>query len=162
MAEAKIIDVFLGPPDFGDFARRPPLITVHLAADPAWTPQKEDWPIFNGKTYRAMLDTGADFCSVDQMVAGEISAHVEGNGNVNVFGGPAKISGRARVQVILPSASQVYETRFAIMDFRGVGQPWDAILGRNFLRHCRLIVDGPRGRYDLEWIGADPIPKKSE
>jgi hypothetical protein len=159
MAETKPIPVFLGPPNEGSFTSRPPLITVHLAADPEWSPQKEDWPIFNGKHYLAMLDTGADFCSVDPIVASEICARVEGNGHINVFGGAARISGRARMQLILPSASQVWETRFAILDFRGAGQPWDAILGRNFLRHCRFLADGPRGRYDLEWIGADPASK---
>jgi hypothetical protein len=154
MAQPKVIDVFLGPPDTGGFALRPPLIAVHLAADPGWASKSDDWPAFNGRTYRAMLDTGADFCSLDPEVANEISALVEGNGNVNVFGGPSKILGHARVQVILPSAFQVYETRFGIMDFRGVGQPWDAILGRNFLRHCYFVLDGPRGRYSLEWVGA--------
>jgi Aspartyl protease len=161
MAGAKKIDVILGPPDGGSFATRPPLIIVGLAADPAWTPG-EGWPSSNERAYRALLDTGADFCSIDPMVAGKIGADVKENGDVNVFGGPTKCLGRASVQVLLPSALQVYETRFSILDFRGVGQPWDAILGRNFLRHCRLVVDGPRGRYDLEWIGADPVSKKSE
>jgi len=155
MPEPKIIDVFFGPPDSGNFAQRPQLISVHLAADPKWRPGEDRWPIINGRTYRAMLDTGADFCSVDQVVVKEIGAEVTRNGDVKVFGGPVKVVGHARVQVILPSASQVYETRFGIFDFRGAGQPWDAILGRNFLRHCHLVVDGPRGRYSLEWVGAE-------
>jgi hypothetical protein len=160
MAQEKTINVILGPPNMSGFARRPPLIMVHLAADPTWTTQKGEWPTFNGKIYRALLDTGADACYVDPMVAAQIAADIKENGDVNVFGGPTKCLGRACVQVILPSASQVYQTRFAITDFRGTGQPWDAILGRNFLRHCRFVVDGPRGRYDLEWVGADSEPKR--
>ncbi len=159
MTGGKIIDVSLGPPAFGSFADRPPLIAVGLAADPTWHQGKEEWPAFNGKAYGAMLDTGADFCAVDPAVVREIGAEVVGNGDVRVFGGPTKIIGRAQIQVILPSAAQVYETRFGIMDFRGAGQPFDVILGRNFLRHCRFEVDGPRGRYSLEWIGADPASR---
>jgi Aspartyl protease len=162
MAQEKSIPVILGPPITGGFARRPPLVRVLLAFDETWTPTKGEWPSNNSKSYLALLDTGADFCAVDPVVADEIGAHVEENGDVKIFGGPRKIPGRAVVQVILPTANEVYETRFAIMDFRGAGQPWDVILGRNFLRHCYLIVDGPGGRYDLEWVGAYPLPTKSE
>jgi hypothetical protein len=97
-----------------------------------------------------------------RIINGAFGANVTENGDINVFGGLIKCLGRAVVQVYIPPALQTYETMFAIMDFRGAGQPWEAILGRNFLRHCRFVVDGPRSEYHLEWIGAGSVAKKSE
>ena len=162
MIQPKPIEVFLGPPPLGGFARRPPLIEVYLAADPTWSPGSADPPSSNGRPYRAVLDTGADFCALDHIVAEEIGAEITENGHVNAFGGATKNLGRAIVQVFLPTALQTFETRFANMDFRGAGQPWNAILGRDFLRHCHFVVDGPRSQYHLEWIGAAPAARKSE
>jgi predicted aspartyl protease len=153
------IDVILGPPETGGFVRRPPLILVHLAADPAWNPGIGVWPTHNGKSYFALLDTGADFCAIDAAAASEIGAELKGNGSVRSFGEATRYASNALTQVLLPSAGQVYEARFSVMDFRGAQQPWDVILGRNFLRHCRFVVDGPAGRYTLEWVGAPPTSR---
>src|ERR1700719_3265658 len=159
MAQGKTIRVVLGGRAGGTnaFARRPPLISVHLASDPTWTPAKKDWPAHKSKIYWALLDTGADFCSIDEAASTEIGAKIVGNGTVHGFTGTTKHAGYTNGQVLLPSAQQVFETRFSVMDFRGAGQPWDVVLGRNFLRHCHFVVNGPAERYDLEWIGATAL-----
>ena len=85
MAQTKEIPVILGPHRAGakdGFATRPPLILVHLAADPDWSPESEAWPASNRKIYYALIDTGADACAIDEAAANEIGAPPTGNGSV--------------------------------------------------------------------------------
>lgn len=152
---AQTIPVVLGPQRAGDkdtFSRRPPLIAVHLASDKSWKPSSLEWPIHNGRKYFALRDTGADSGAIDKEAASEIGAELKENGYVHGWMGPAQHVKSAIIQILLPSAKRTWENRFAVRDFRGAGQPWDVILGRDFLRHCHFFVDGPSGRYDLSWI----------
>jgi hypothetical protein len=47
----------------------------------------------------------------------------------------------------------------AVMVLPGDARSFDAILGRQFLKYCRLLVDGPNGAYRLEWVGEPDRPK---
>ena len=79
-----------------------------------------------------MLDTGADFCSLDPAAAEEIGTELTENGHIRGFAA-SRASQYTRAQILLPTAQQIFQTRLAIIDYRGLGQPWDLILGRDFL-----------------------------
>ncbi len=61
------------------------------------------------------------------------------------------------VTLIFPAANVHFEVpQAAVIDLRAQGQMFDVLLGRCFLRYCRLTVDGPNSSYDLEWLGVPP------
>ncbi|MFZ1962329.1 MAG: retropepsin-like aspartic protease [Roseiarcus sp.] len=142
------IPVMLGDPPSGsarDFVGSPPIVLVHVAAD--------DRP-HNGDTYTALIDTGADVTVIDQAVAHRIGAALVGNGISRGFGGMRSGVKRTRITITFAAANLVFEEPAAgVLDFRVAGLTFDLVLGRAFLRYCRLTLDGPNGDYRLEWLG---------
>jgi len=135
------------------FVNCPPVIHVYLGADPDWSPTSTESPRHSGKPYMAMLDTGSDHVSIRPDVAAAIGARPRGNGVVlHGFGGARSGIQRATIQVIVPAATIFFLADAAIIELSGSARSFDLTLGRAFLRHCRLFVDGPNGCYRLEWV----------
>lgn len=138
----------LGEPPSGsarDFVGSPPIVLVHVAAD--------DRP-HNGDIYTALIDTGTDVTAIDQSVAARIGATLSGNGVSRGFGGMRSGVKRTRITITFATANFAFDEPAAgVLDFRAAGQTFDLVLGRAFLRYCRLSLDGPNGDYRLEWIG---------
>jgi hypothetical protein len=135
-----------------DFTGRPPVVRVHIAADSAWNANRTTLPAHNRKTYVAMIDTGAEATAIDTSAAVEVHAQAKHRATVHAMNATTSVPG-ADVQIIFPSHNLVFAARAAVINIRGVGNNWDLILGRSFLQYCHLQVDGPRGLYQLEWIG---------
>jgi hypothetical protein len=138
-----------------NFVTCPPVSYVHLASDREWTIESQAMPRHNGEVYAAMIDTGTDACFVRPDVAAAIGAELMGNG-VTAYGIGEPQAGikRATIQVIFPGPGVVFvATGAPVMAFLGDRRSFDLILGRQFLRHCRLLVDGPNGSYRMEWAG---------
>ena len=142
------IPVLLAPPRSGapdNFVSRAPATVVHVACG--------DTSTHNGKSYYAMIDTGADSSAIDPSVAEATGAVLFGSGIAHGFGTPQATVKAANVSIIFPTINLTYHCpRIAVMDFHMAQQPWDILLGRDFLKHCRFELDGPNGRYRLEWI----------
>jgi Aspartyl protease len=153
----RTIRVVLAEPGGGaarNFVGCPPVTFVHLAADPDWARSSHPSPRHNGETYRAMIDTGADAVFVRPEVAAEIGAALTGNGTAQGIGEPQAGVRRATIQIMFPGANVVFVAPdAAVMPFLGDRRSFDLILGRQFLNHCRLLVDGPNSTYRLQWIG---------
>jgi len=153
MTQKQVIPVRLGASTrsgAGGFTYRPPLVSVHLASDRDWSSERDTWPKHSATTYSALIDTGSDYCGLDQAVADEIEAKPFGNGVVHNWAGTEESVGIASIQIVIPPCI-VFVAEVALSDFRGKGQQWDVVLGRDFLKNCRLLVDGPTARYHLEW-----------
>ncbi len=153
----KQIPVILGQPRSGagmGFTCQPPLTPVHVFASSSWRDDDDSPPLHNGKSYLALIDTGTDSTAVDQAVAHDIDAILEGNGVAHGMGGSVAGIKRARIQILFPSINLTFcSPDAAVLDFRASGQPFDLILGRSFLRHCLLSVDGPNSADRLSWLG---------
>jgi hypothetical protein len=134
-----------GTPD--NFIGRPPVVAVHV------TPDLSDAPKHNGRLYHALIDTGAECTAVGAHVAAEIGVQPSGTAIVHGLDGMHPEVQGAKVQVIFPVADLAFATRAPILDFRSGGQTFDLILGRSFLRNCRLLLDGPRQQYEIVWVG---------
>jgi predicted aspartyl protease len=151
----RFIPVVLGEPGAGvapSFATCPPITYVNLAADADWT-MGGGWPRHNGDVYTALIDTGADTIFVRPEVAAAIGAKLIGNGVIHGLGEPQAGARRARIQIIFPQAEVVYLAKgAAVTPFFGDRRSFDIVLGRQFLEHCQLVVDGPNGAYRLQWI----------
>lgn len=146
------IPIVLGPPRQGapnDFSARPPLAFVHLSID-----VNDPWNNHSQKGYCALIDTGADATAIDSIAASAIGAQPIGTANIHGWKGAETRVDLVRVSVVFPVGA-IFTTTASIRDFRGDGQPFDLILGRNFLRNCVLTSDGPNAQYQLEWVGAD-------
>lgn len=163
MSPANNIPVVLGSPRAGsaaDFAGRPPLTAVHIAAAEAW--DGITMPTHDGLHYAALIDTGAESTAIDELVARKLGAATLGHAKVHGWKGTASDAEIVRVQIVFPTVNAVFAAAAAVRDFRGDGQPWDVILGRSFLANCLLTVDGPRAAYSLKWIGPGPVPRPSQ
>ena len=143
MADRKIVPVMLGRPRSGAdniFATRPPIIRVHVSCDKEWSCQSNNIPFHSDECFDALLDTGADATSIDSMLTQHIGAEATRRGVVHGLEGSQMFVG-TRIQVIIPVANVVFCDSASIHDFRGNGTPWDLILGRSFLHHCKMQVD---------------------
>ncbi len=127
-----------------DFVGCPPVAYVHVAAGAQMT--------HDGTVYEALIDTGSDVTVISEEVVKKIGATLTGNGVVRGFGGSRAGVQRAYVNIIFPTAGLSFQAPNAgVLDLKSVGT-FDVILGRAFLSHCRLTVDGPNGDYQLEWV----------
>jgi Retroviral aspartyl protease len=133
------------------YATRPPIIHIYVAYDKTWNCRSDGLPNHSAQSFDALLDTGADGTSIDSMLATQIGAETTKRAVVHGHTGNQIFSG-TRVQIVIPTAQVVFCDDAVINDFRGAGSPWDAILGRSFLHHCKMQVDGPAERYYLEWV----------
>jgi Aspartyl protease len=136
------------------FATCPPVIYVRLAADPHWNPKPGSTPKYDRNAiYRAMIDTGTDDVAIRPAVALAIGAHLMGNGVGHGVGGSISGIKCASVQILMPTINVIFHApKAAVMDLAGDARSFDLILGRSFLRHCRLCLDGPNEAYSLEWL----------
>jgi predicted aspartyl protease len=98
-----------------------------------------------------MIDTGAEASSIDRRIAEEINAQKLSKGTVHAMDGTFEAE-LVLVQVIFPEQNIVFSTPAAVLSFEDAGHTFDLILGRSFLQHCYLTMDGPNGRYALDWI----------
>ena len=98
--------------------------------------------------HAALLDTGADTACIDSdfayalnlpVVHQETVSGVHGRGLVNLH----------LAQIYLPGLSAVFSGAFAGAGLKTGGQPYTAILGRDFLRHFRSTYNGRTGAVTL-------------
>jgi predicted aspartyl protease len=135
-----------------DFAGRPPVIQVYATFDPNWSVKSVSGPRHNGEIYSALIDTGAENTAIDARIAHAIGAPKIGTGIVHAMNGRHKSVSMVNLQIFLPRQNIVFGAKASALDFRADGQTFDIILGRTFLAHCSLYVDGPRELYSLEWL----------
>jgi hypothetical protein len=159
----RMIPVVLGEPIDGappNFVECPPVIFVHIAADASWTRSSQVPPSHNDETYTAMLDTGANRTAIRPGVAAAIGALTNGDGVAHGIGGTQAGIKRTSIQILSLKGDVIFVCRdAAVMQLPGDARSFDAILGRQFLKFCRLLVDGPNGAYRLEWVG-EPVQSK--
>lgn len=130
----------------------PPIIEVHVSAEPNWSAQSGKPPAHNGILYSALIDTGAEGIAISIELAKAIGAVSSSKALLHGFGGTQELNG-ANIHIFIPMQNIVHSTRAVISDLKSAGHTFTLILGRSFLEHCRLVVDGPSGLYKLLWVG---------
>ncbi|MBU1236014.1 MAG: retropepsin-like domain-containing protein [Gammaproteobacteria bacterium] len=150
----RAIPVHLGPrrtnqgPSFVDC---PPVIDVHLSSEKDWSDDSGAIPKHDGRTHAALIDTGAENVFISSELALELSFVGTSKATVHGFGDTQKV-GATDIHIIIPSQNIVFTSRAAITDLGLAGHTFSLVLGRSFLRHCRLEVDGPSNAYRLWWL----------
>lgn len=136
------------------FAASPPVVHLHVAADPDWTPESARLPRHNGVVYMGLIDTGSDRIALRPDLASAIGAELTGRGTAHGIGSAQATARRTSVQLIFPGANVCFHSPdAAVIPLPGDARSFDLILGRQFLQHCRLLVDGPNAAYRFEWMG---------
>ena len=125
-----------------------PTIAVRIGLDPNYVlgsdvpldlPERED---------RALVDTGAAVSCMDSNLAAALHLPVVDRQVHSAAGGRFEVNIHA-AQIPLPELDWALDGRFAGVHLELGGQPYHALMGRDFLGDYRMIYDGETGRVTL-------------
>ena len=125
-----------------------PTALVQIGYDPrSWldTNRRPDLP---APRLTALLDTGAIASCIDDALAIDLGLPVVERQNVSGVHGIGSVA-RYRAQMHLPDLDSTFVGVFFGAYLKDGGQPYSAIIGRDFLRHFRLTYDGRTGAVTL-------------
>jgi predicted aspartyl protease len=100
----------------------------------------------------ALVDTGAGESCIDSLLAAQLNLPIV-NRRVQAGAHGAKEVNMHLAQVHVPALGFTIYGEFAAVDLRAGGQSIDALIGRTFLQHFKMIYDGLTG--DVEISGPD-------
>jgi predicted aspartyl protease len=130
-------------------ARQGPVLLVDIGFDPGHFMGDPGTPIPGERNIEALIDTGAGESCIDSQVAERLKLPlIDREQRVGAFGGKEVDVYLAQIHV--PSLAMTIYGRFAAVELIMSGQPYEALLGRTFLRHVRLIYDGIQGKLEIE------------
>ncbi len=126
-----------------------PTINVQVGFDPDYKPALGVYPALPQDQYPAIVDTGATESCIDVSLASALRLNPVNRLWMSGIGGAIEVN-TYLVQVVVPSLSFVLYGEFAGVHLLAGGQAHLALLGREFLRHHRLVYDGRTGIVTLE------------
>jgi predicted aspartyl protease len=96
----------------------------------------------NGSVYSALLDTGSDRVAIRPEIATEIGATLRDNGIVQGTAGTHTDIKKTSIQILPTTERFIFLCPdAAVTRLPGDRRSFDIILGRQFLKLCRLLVD---------------------
>ena len=125
----------MGNPRIGSgsqFIDCPPIVEVHVSAEPNCSAQSEKPPAHNGVLYSALIDTGAEGTAISIELAKAIGAVPSSKALLHGFGGTQELNG-ANIHIFIPMQNVVHSTRAVITDLKSASHTFTLILGRSFL-----------------------------
>lgn len=132
---------------------RGPTLKVDLGFDPAYDPSNPrrlaELPV---RGAFALIDTGASTSCIDSALAMHLALPIIDQRTCAGISGSMQVNMHL-AQIHVPSLLFTLYGGFAGVDIGSGGQRHDVLIGRDFLRHFRMVYDGPSGGVTL----ADPI-----
>lgn len=125
-----------------------PNIEVHVGLDPTWTVDQPRAPRADRSGLRALIDTGAQESCIDGALALEIGLPVINQRRVGGVG--SLLVDVHHAQVHVPRLLYTIHGPFAAIPGLTDRIHYPVVLGRTFLRVCRLIYDGSDGLASIE------------
>ena len=135
-----------------EFVDCPPIIEVHVSCERDWNLSCGRPPKHDGTRYAALVDSGAERTAISSVVASQIGLSLSANAVVHGLSG-TQTFGAGDIHVFIPDQNIAFSERAAVCDLQTAGHMFSIVLGRSFLEHCRLEVDGRAGTYSLLWLG---------
>jgi predicted aspartyl protease len=123
---------------------RGPTLAVNVGFDPHYQPDTNAAPSPGITHIEALVDTGADESCIDSLLAIKLGLPivdqravigVDGSFDVNMHLG----------QVHIPALKFTVQGSFAGVKLVAGGMSYQVLIGRTFLRHVRMLYDGPTG-----------------
>jgi hypothetical protein len=122
-----------------------PTILVDIGFDPSYIPsQTLAVPLAGLTAIQALVDTGATTSCIDNLLAIELGLPVVDRMQVAGVGGQ-HLANMYLAQIHVPALNRTLYGSFAGVNLRDGGQPHSALMGRTFLRHYRMVYNGPTG-----------------
>jgi len=125
-----------------------PNLRVSIGLDAAWTKTQNRAPKYDKTDLKALVDTGAEDCCIDSALAAEIRLPLINQRPVGGVG--AIIADVFNAQVHIPELRYTIHGPFAAIPDLADRIHYPIVLGRTFLRDCRLVYFGPTGEATLE------------
>ena len=134
---------FPGDPDL--LISSGPFVRVRIGFEPQYDPDDSDrLPGIPSYQYPALIDTGATECCIDATLARALDLPVVDRISIVGAHGPQDTD-MYRAQIYVPGLRAMFDGRVAGLPLRSAGQPFFALLGRDFLRMFTMVYDGPTG-----------------
>ncbi len=126
-----------------------PQLYVNIGFDPDYSMAPGAPLPIPGKTgLPALVDTGAGESCIDGLLAAQLHLPVIDRRMLAGAHG-ARLVDIHMAQVHIPALNFTIYGEFAAVDLRAGGQSIDALLGRTFLRHFKLVYDGTTGEVEI-------------
>lgn len=124
------------------------LLPVQIGLDLSFCPDSGAPPQLPDTLYPALIDTGANINAIDLALAESMALMLAEQRNM------AGVHGRQETnlylaQIYIPSLNFTIYERVAGVSLSAAGMPYEALLGRPFLRHFTMTYDGPTGLVTL-------------
>lgn len=135
----------VAPPDL--LVRLGPTLLVDLGRKSRAAPGAP--PDLPGKRVKALIDTGAGGDCIDETLAASLGLPITDEGEISGVGGRHRAA-IYLARLYIPSLGKLLFQHFTGVKLKQGDQWHGVILGRSFLRHYRLVYDGPGGSVVLE------------
>jgi hypothetical protein len=122
-----------------------PIIRVRVGWDPNFKPNETGAPKIPTDGYRAILDTGASYSSIDGALATRLNLPIVGRGNIDGTGG----SHNTPIHMATVYVPQFGFTHYGQFHAVNLTRGRHVLLGRKFLQHFTMTYEGRTGTITL-------------
>lgn len=144
-------DIPGGAQAFDSLVNWGPTLSVNIGFDPNYNSASTNVPVPGKTGLLALVDTGATESCIDSLLAAQLNLPVVDR-RMTAGAHGAKEVNLHLAQIHIPSLSRTIVGAFAGVDLLTGGQMHSALIGRTFLRHFKMIYDGPSGKVQISDI----------
>jgi predicted aspartyl protease len=132
-----------------------PTLLVDIGFDPNYNAAQATPPIAGIQGIYALVDTGASESCIDSLLATQLNLPVVDRQTVSGAHGGGEVNMHL-AQVHIPNLGKTIYGIFAGVHLQAGGQVHKALIGRTFLRHCKMVYDGQTGNVTIEVVQPPP------
>jgi predicted aspartyl protease len=125
-----------------------PTLLVDIGFDTSWDPASGTVPAPGTTGVKALVDTGASECCIDQLLAASLGLPIVDRTRISGVGGVHEVN-VYMAQIYLPTLNVWHYGRFAGVDLKAGGQIHEALIGRALLQHFHMQYVGTTGAVTL-------------
>jgi predicted aspartyl protease len=125
-----------------------PTLLVNIGMDTSWTPASRSVPVPGISGVKALVDTGATECCIDQLLAASINLPIVDRVQIAGISGQ-HIANIYLAQIFIPGIGITHYGRFAGVSLKAGGQAHEALIGRSLLQHFHMTYVGNTGAVTL-------------
>jgi predicted aspartyl protease len=125
-----------------------PTVLVDIGFDTTWTATSGTTPNPGITGVKALVDTGASECCIDQILAANLNLPIVDQRPISGSKG-AHMTNMYMAQLCIPALSITQYGVFAGVDLKAGGQIHEALIGRSLLQHFHMEYVGNTGAVTL-------------
>ena len=125
-----------------------PTILVDIGLDISWAATSGVAPVPGITGVKALVDTGASECCIDQILAANLKLPIVDQRTISGSKG-AHMTNMYMAQLVIPGLQVWHYGVFAGVDLKAGGQIHEALIGRSLLQHFHMSYTGNTGAVTL-------------